>query len=185
MMFITHDGAKITAIYSGDPSKVNAKTFEVPETFQGTTGMPLAMLDAEWRRRPTEELIEEGIIPKPNGFVWDREKRDWRSVTKAELVADGRLELGPREKVEGDLVVEKSMGELDAEGLLTAEERAEWERDKALARLRAVDYESTRPMRAKLVGTATVDDEEMLRQLENEAKQLRSEVATWQRELDL
>lgn len=173
MIFITHDGETITGVYSGDPSKLGRETITVPDTFQGRKGMPLGMLDSQWKVRPMRELIADGYIEKPEGLVWDETENDWRVATEAELVADGRRELGEREKIEGDMVVPKKMEELDAEGLLTAEEKSAWEKGKALQRLNELDTLAVRPIRAILAGANTQADRDKLASLEAEAQQLR------------
>lgn len=173
MRFITHDGEKITGVYCGDPGTVSQPTTAVPETFQGRTGMLLASLDEQWKLRPMSDLLRDELIEKPEGFEWDDAEGDWRPATDAELIADGRKKLGKREKLENDFVVEKSMEELDAEGLLTEEERTSWRREKALRRLREIDTESIRPLRAILVGAKAQEDRDKLAALEAEAKTLR------------
>ena len=52
-----------------------------------------------------------------------------------------------------------------------------------ISRLAQIDSESIRPLRAKLSGTATADDDARILALENEASQLREELArimSWQ-----
>lgn len=50
-------------------------------------------------------------------------------------------------------------------------------RRRAMSRLSAIDLETVRPLRAKLAGTATLEDDAILAELEAEAVSLRSQIS--------
>lgn len=173
MTFFTHNNEQITGVYSGNPEKLKTQDTKVvaPESFQGRTGMPLAMLDDDWKVRPIPELIEEGYIAEPEGMVWDTERKDWRQATPRELVEAGRLELGPEQKIEGEQILPKTYDEMVAEGLI--EEPVIPESEKIEQQLLELDVQSIRPLRAILTGNQTKIDTDQLYSLEQEAQALR------------
>nr|BDD43794.1 hypothetical protein 13 [Spirochaetaceae bacterium] len=177
MIFIEHDGERITRMFSASESTAPESAVSVPDTFSGAAGMPITAYDDEWNLRPRSELVVEGIIPTPDGFVWDDEQNDFRKMTQAEQVEAGEIVLGERQIVDGDNIRDMTREEMDARGLLTNEERAAWEAESIHARLEEIDFATTRSLRAILAGTDTPDDRQRLADLETEAQSLRNQLA--------
>lgn len=60
----------------------------------------------------------------------------------------------------------------------TPEQTKEIRRNEIVTTLQTIDLQSVRPLRAKVAGTATADDERILAELEAQAVTLRAELAT-------
>ena len=73
-------------------------------------------------KKPLTQLVNEGLIPVPEGMRLSESGADFIDMTEAEKVAAGLIQLKPDEKIEGDYIVRKTEKELYQEGLLSKEE---------------------------------------------------------------
>ena len=73
-------------------------------------------------KKPLAQLVEEGLVPVPEGKKLNEAGTDFVDMTEAEKVAAGLIQLKADEKVEGDYIVKKSKKELYDEGKLSKEE---------------------------------------------------------------
>ena len=73
-------------------------------------------------KKPLTQLVEEGLVPMPEGKKLNEAGTDFVDMTEAEKVAAGLIQLKADEKIEGDYIVKKSKKELYDEGKLSKEE---------------------------------------------------------------
>lgn len=151
----------------------NTKLQIVPKDFDGKTGDDVSMFDKSWHLRPLAILVEEGLVEEPEGLVLNDEGSGFRPATDAELVESGRRKLEPWETLDGDNVREKNIHELYNDDLLTSEQKKEYIKRDTENRLMHVDKRSIRPLRAMLNGVDTKKDRDILKALEDEARDLR------------
>ena len=176
MIYIVHDGTVITGVYSGSAPPVEG--IPMPDVFDGRTGDPIKFFDGEWKRKPLVDLYKEGFVIRPQGMVMDYESGTWREATHKELAELGELPITNRHKFdENGVLDDKSLEELVEEGIATEEEQRTYKRSKIRHRLRVIDREAARPLRAILAGKETEFDHQKLAALEAEAETLRAELA--------
>lgn len=174
MIYAQLEGEQIVAIRAGDPARTGAKQWvELPQQHQVRVGTTVAWYDDSWQQRAVSELVADRLIEPPQGMVWDERAADWRRASDAELVADGRRTLGERELLDGDTIRPMTEPELYEAGLLTPQERREYERQETLRQLENLDAAALRPLRAILAGKQTDRDVARLAEIETEAEQLR------------
>ena len=73
-------------------------------------------------KKPLRQLVEEGLVPVPEGKKLNEAGTDFIDMTEAEKVTAGLIQLKADEKIEGDYIVKKSKKELYDEGKLSKEE---------------------------------------------------------------
>ncbi|AIW89780.1 hypothetical protein JO41_12810 [Treponema sp. OMZ 838] len=73
-------------------------------------------------KKPFTQLVEEGLVPVPEGKKLNEAGTDFVDMTDAEKVSAGLIQLKADEKIEGDYIVKKSKKELYDEGKLSKEE---------------------------------------------------------------
>ncbi|MFC2616139.1 MAG: hypothetical protein ACFNYQ_11615 [Treponema sp.] len=73
-------------------------------------------------KKPLTQLVEEGLVPVPEGKRLNEAGTGFEDMTEAEKVAAGLIQLKADEKIEGDYIVKKTARELYQEGLLGKEE---------------------------------------------------------------
>ena len=73
-------------------------------------------------KKPLAQLVEEGLVPVPEGKKLNEAGTDFVDMTKTEKVVAGLIQLKADEKIEGDYIVRKTEKELYQEGLLSKEE---------------------------------------------------------------
>ena len=73
-------------------------------------------------KKPLTQLVEEGLVPVPEGKKLNEAGTDFIDMTEAEKVAAGILQLKPDEKIEGDYIVKKTKKELYDDRLISKEE---------------------------------------------------------------
>ena len=73
-------------------------------------------------KKPLRRLIEEGLVPVPEGKKLNEAGTDFEDMSEAEKVTAGLIQLKADEKTEGDYIVKKSKKELYDEGKLSKEE---------------------------------------------------------------
>lgn len=73
-------------------------------------------------KKPLTQLVEEGLVPVPEGKKLNEAGTDFVDMSEAEKLAAGLIQLKPDEKIEGDYIVKKTAKELYQEGLLGKEE---------------------------------------------------------------
>ena len=73
-------------------------------------------------KKPLTQLVEEGLVPVPEGKKLNETGTDFVDMSEAEKVAAGLIQLKADEKVEGDYIVKKSKEELYQAGLISKEE---------------------------------------------------------------
>lgn len=60
MIYMEHDGEKITGIYAGE--EIPDGCVRLPDEFHGVEGMYLDQFDENWELRDAKDLINDGII---------------------------------------------------------------------------------------------------------------------------
>ncbi|MCL2233094.1 MAG: hypothetical protein FWB99_08465 [Treponema sp.] len=115
----THHG-DIDAVFC-DPCYEDCKRIEVPYEALGSIfpGDPLPFYTPEWNRRPVAELVREGLLELPQGYILDGEAL--RPMTEVELFEAGLLERPGYKVKDGKLMSMTPQEQLDA-GQITAEE---------------------------------------------------------------
>ena len=73
-------------------------------------------------KKPLTQLVEEGLVPVPEGKELNEAGTDFVDMTEAEKVSAGLMQLKADEKIEGDYIVKKSKKELYDEDKLSKEE---------------------------------------------------------------
>ena len=73
-------------------------------------------------KKPLTQLVEEGLVPVPEGKKLNEAGTDFVDMTGAEKVAAGLIQLKADEKVEGAYVVKKTEKEQYDAGLISKEE---------------------------------------------------------------
>ena len=73
-------------------------------------------------KKPLAQLVEEGLVPVPEGKKLNEAGTDFIDMTEAEKVAVGVIQLKPDEKIEGDYIVQKTKKELYDDRLISKEE---------------------------------------------------------------
>lgn len=73
-------------------------------------------------KKPLAQLVEEGLVPVPEGKKLNEAGTDFVDMSEAEKVAAGLIQLKPDEKIEGDYIVKKSKKELYDEEKISKEE---------------------------------------------------------------
>ena len=73
-------------------------------------------------KKPLTQLVEEGLIPVPEGKKLNKAGTDFEDMSEAEKVAAGLMQLKADEKVEGAYVVKKTEKEQYDAGLISKEE---------------------------------------------------------------
>lgn len=154
-------------------ARKGTKLQRVPESFAGKTGDDIAIFDELWNMRPLSTLVEEGLVEEPEGKILNEEGNAFRPATEAELVEKGRKKLEPWEVVDGDEVRGKNIQELYEDDLLTSEEKKKYIETLYRSQFNDIDRRTIRPMRAILAGLDTKKDRDILKALEEEARDLR------------
>lgn len=116
----------ITGIYSGDmPKEKHSDTeYLIVEWIYAKIGDDIRMYSdlLTGTKKPLTQLVEEGLVPVPEGKKLNGAGTDFVDMTEAEKVAAGLIQLKPDEKIEGDYIVKKSKKELYDEGKISKEE---------------------------------------------------------------
>ncbi|UTC50809.1 hypothetical protein [Treponema sp. OMZ 855] len=73
-------------------------------------------------KKPLTQLVEEGLVPVPEGKKLNEAGTDFVDMTEAEKVAAGLIQLKADEKVEGAYVVKKTEKEQYDAGLISKDE---------------------------------------------------------------
>ena len=73
-------------------------------------------------KKPLMQLVEEGLVPMPEGKKLNEAGTDFEDMTEAEKVAAGLIQLKADEKIEGDYIVKKTEKEQYEAGLISKEE---------------------------------------------------------------
>lgn len=73
-------------------------------------------------KKPLTQLVEEGLVPVPEGKKLNEAGTDFVDMSKAEKVAAGIIQLKVDEKIDGDYIVKKTEKEQYDEGLISKEE---------------------------------------------------------------
>ena len=73
-------------------------------------------------KKPLTQLVEEGLVPVPEGKKLNESGTDFVDMTDAEKVSAGLIQLKTDEKVEGAYVVKKTEKEQYDAGLISKEE---------------------------------------------------------------
>ena len=139
MKFITVKNNVITGVHMGtsNPDLFNTvyyghEIIEIPvdaEVFQGDT----IECYNNWKRKSNVQLIEEGLIKLPPGYVI--ENAGIRKLTDEEQVIQGLIPPAPGYKVSGGEVIPMTGKEMHNEGLLSDEEYVASEEANALDEL--------------------------------------------------
>ena len=85
---------------------------------------PIEYYAEDWARKSDCRLIDEGLIPMPNGYV--REDDALRPMTGEERVITGLDDPRPGYKIDGGKIVPMSMAEQVEAGQITREEYDKW-----------------------------------------------------------
>ena len=73
-------------------------------------------------KKPLTQLVEEGLVPVPEGKKLNQTGTDFEDMSEAEKVAAGLIQLKVDEKIEGDYIVKKAEQEKYDAGLISKEE---------------------------------------------------------------
>lgn len=73
-------------------------------------------------KKPLTQLVEEGLVPVPEGKKLNETGTDFVDMTEAEKVAASLIQLKPDEKIENGYIVPKTKKELYDEGKISKEE---------------------------------------------------------------
>lgn len=73
-------------------------------------------------KKPLTQLVEEGLVPVPEGKKLNEAGTDFVDMSEAEKVAAGIIQLKVDEKIDGDYIVKKTEKEQYDEGLISKEE---------------------------------------------------------------
>ena len=73
-------------------------------------------------KKPLTQLVEEGLVPVPEGKKLNEAGTDFVDMTGAEKVAAGLIQLKADEKIEGAYIVKKTEKEQYDAGLISKEE---------------------------------------------------------------
>ena len=73
-------------------------------------------------KKPLVQLVEEGLVPVPEGKKLNEAGTDFVDMSEAEKLAAGLIQLKPDEKIEGDYIVKKTAKEKYNAGLISKEE---------------------------------------------------------------
>lgn len=127
MNYITVKDKKITGHYSGDPAgipKNRGEIIEVPGQNDIVVDYYVDEYNQEnWKLRPLKDRIVDGSAKwVPEDMTCMDDSNELRFKTRVEMIRDGLDQLEPNEKIVGDEIVEKTLEEKLADGLLTQEE---------------------------------------------------------------
>ena len=102
-------------------------------------------------KKPFTQLVEEGLVPVPEGKKLNEAGTDFVDMTEAEKVAAGLIQLKADEKVEGAYVVKKTEKEQYDAGLISKEEyNAYIDRQRQTAYRQETDQLGMQVMRGEL-----------------------------------
>ena len=73
-------------------------------------------------KKPLAQLVEEGLVPVPEGKKLNEAGTDFEDMSEAEKVAAGLIQLKADEKIEGDYIVKKTEKEKYDAGITSKEE---------------------------------------------------------------
>ncbi|MGP1491247.1 MAG: hypothetical protein ACTTI6_09340 [Treponema sp.] len=73
-------------------------------------------------KKPLTQLVEEGLVPVPEGKKLNEAGTDFEDMSEAEKVAAGLMQLKADEKIEGEHIVKKTKKEQYDAGLISKEE---------------------------------------------------------------
>jgi len=159
--FITVSNGIVTGIHGGD---INADYFGtvyyghdrvvVPDDAKISVLDHVRFYDENWARKPDLQLIDEGLLPMPEGYV--REGDGLRPMTQAERVIAGTDALPPGYKIENGGLVPMTQEELLEAGQITREEINQLLADKNTAELESRLAELLTPL---VLARAEVDEE--------------------------
>ena len=129
MNYITVDkDKKITGHYCGDPAKIPVKPNErLVEVSNEQNDVVVDFYEDEYdenfKLRPLKDRVADGSARwVPENMTLAENEQELRFKTKVELVLEGKEQLQPNEKIENDQIVEKTLEEKLAEGLITQKE---------------------------------------------------------------
>jgi len=126
MNFITVKDKKIIHHYSGDPAgipKDEGEIIEVPEQSDVSGGMYVDEYKPDWTLRSLKDRIVDGTarwVPE-DMTIDERNPETLRYKTRVELIQEGKEQLFPHEKIAGGQIVEKTLEEKLADGLISQE----------------------------------------------------------------
>lgn len=157
--------------------------------FNGKDWQYIKLLSIEDRKIAGEIPLGEGEkienetlikIEKPStDCVWDNESKEWLTLEMQKI--QGLLPLEDGEKiVDGALVTVEKPSNYYVWNYTTFEweYNSEIRKSEIYAELESIDTQTIRPLRAKLTGPATTQDESKLLELETKANTLRNELKT-------
>ena len=131
MNYITIKAKKITGHYCGDPAgipKDQGEIQEVPEQNEIVVDYFSDEYDLDWKLRPLQNRIADGTARwVPGNMTCTDDNDELRFKTRVELIQEGKQQLLPHEKIVGGQVVEKTLEEKLADGLVS---RAEYDQIK-------------------------------------------------------
>ena len=73
-------------------------------------------------KKPLTQLVEEGLVPVPEGKKLNEAGTDFVDMSEAEKLAAGLIQLKPDEKISGNYIIKKSEKEQYDAGLISKEE---------------------------------------------------------------
>lgn len=99
-------------------------TYIYGSNFQANIGDDIRMYTdlQAGNKKPLTQLVEEGLVPVPEGKKLNEAGTDFVDMSEAEKVAAGLIQLKPDEKIEGEHIVKKTKKEQYDGGLISKEE---------------------------------------------------------------
>lgn len=173
MEYITVEKHIITGHYASDSIPEGA----IPVTdFIGRVGEPVSYYNPDWSRKSDIELMLSGLMTIPNGYKINEEKTALQEMTEDEKIIAGIKDLPQGQKIEDGKILPMTDEEKLSAGQLTQEEYDRIQYGKLIARLKKIDEESIRSIRALLANNYTADDQKTLENHEKEIVQIRGEL---------
>lgn len=124
--FITVLNGVITGQHCGD---INANLFDTPyyghERIEIPRGVNVSNFDKpefytkDWKRKSNEQLINEGLIPMPKGYLFEGD--NLRQMTREERIIEGLEEPPSGYKVKDGSIVEMTIKEKIKAGVISQE----------------------------------------------------------------
>lgn len=117
---------KVTQALTAESISGFDKIEEVPIEAGVTAGSDVRGYEKNWKRKSLFVRFKEGLVEAPTeAYIVDEATDEFREMTDSELVAAGKKELEPYQKLEGDEIVTKTWKERVQDGTNTYEDYLE------------------------------------------------------------
>ncbi len=165
MVYVEIENNYIKNLCCGD--YVPKDCIEVEEDWAGRIGEPLSFYDENLKRKSNIQLIKEGLLGMPIGYKFNEDKTKIILLNQIERIEYGLDKLPNGFKIENDKLVEMSIEEKFAAGLISQKEIDEQEMSKLKEYLCNTDYVTIKIME----GAATVEEYSEILEKRKEARE--------------